>query len=31
VRGRDLCANARRIGDHLRERLSELAPLGIVL
>jgi adenosylmethionine-8-amino-7-oxononanoate aminotransferase len=27
---RDLCANARRIGDHLRARIAELAPLGVV-
>lgn len=27
---RDLCANARRIGDHLRARIAELAPLNVV-
>jgi adenosylmethionine-8-amino-7-oxononanoate aminotransferase len=27
---RDLCANAQRIGDHLRTRLAELAPLNII-
>ncbi|HWE63437.1 MAG TPA: aminotransferase class III-fold pyridoxal phosphate-dependent enzyme [Chloroflexota bacterium] len=27
---RDLCANARRIGDHLRRRIEELAPLNVV-
>jgi adenosylmethionine-8-amino-7-oxononanoate aminotransferase len=27
---RDLCANARRIGDYLRGRLAELAPLNVI-
>jgi adenosylmethionine-8-amino-7-oxononanoate aminotransferase len=27
---RDLCANARRIGEHLRARLSELASLNVI-
>ncbi len=27
---RDLCANARRIGDHLRSRVQELAPLNLI-
>ncbi|MDB5073927.1 MAG: adenosylmethionine-8-amino-7-oxononanoate aminotransferase [Chloroflexi bacterium] len=27
---RDLCANAREIGDHLRARIQELAPLNVI-